>query len=401
MIPLRRLFYLGCLAALLTSFAQAQTVSQTDTSKARSSPGGWAGTEDPKAVAWRAYDAMLIGDDSAIPQLLSVASRWQPLMSPHDTDDPPARKLTAAQREQRDAMTVVLDALIQLKAPVPADTLRNLAPDFGNAVAVILARMPAQESELLAQEFFGSAKTDDTVQYVSAALLALHPPPGFAGKLLADIRVRAKVVALSPGEAIGSGGDGACGGPAPEPEREDWPEMGQYKLSTRMSQGSVLVGGNDPVYVSREESTRYLGNDCTFQWYAPGLGVEQRRALIAQMLGESAEQIPWETDVTSEIEFTSLGGFSGEVLGFIQEQQLMYLDTAKALQERGLLAASEVSQSLPVIELCLDDERRAQPFDQDSDHAGPNDRIQVDLEPISKDAIKLPARVMWSPYTCF
>ncbi|HEX5426464.1 MAG TPA: hypothetical protein VFW94_23140 [Candidatus Acidoferrales bacterium] len=395
MTPFRRFFFLGCLAVLLASIVQAQTAPQTQTSKASSSTGGWPETTDAKTVAWRAYDAMLIADKSAIPSLLFLAGRWQPLSPTPDPDDPPARKLSVRQTEQRDAMAVVLDALIQLKAPVPANTLRNLAPDFGNAVAVILARMPSEESTPLSLEFFRSAKADHTVQYVSAALLALHPPPGFAEKLLAGIRVRAKVVAVRPGVAIGFGSHGDCF-QFPKPDREDWPEMGQYKLSAEASEGaSILVAGNEPIYVSREEFLYYRGDDCG-GWSGLYLGSQERQALVAQMLGVPAEQIPWEIDPTAEIEFTSLGEFTGDLLGFMAEQQQMYRNTAEALQARGFLRASDVSQSLPVMEVCLDDERRQEP-----PHVkGSEDELQRDLEPISKDAIKLPARVIWSSH-CF
>lgn len=48
------------------------------------------------------------------------------------------------------------------------------------------------------------------------------------------------------------------------------------------------------------------------------------------------------------------------------------------------------------MEVCLDDERRQEP-----PHVkGSEDELQRDLEPISKDAIKLPARVIWSSH-CF
>ena len=76
MAVLHRLFYLGWVALLLTPFGQAQAPSETETSSANSSPGGWLGKEDPQAVAWRAYDAMLAHDESAIAELVSLAARW-------------------------------------------------------------------------------------------------------------------------------------------------------------------------------------------------------------------------------------------------------------------------------------------------------------------------------------
>jgi hypothetical protein len=403
MTLLHRLFYAGCLAILLTPFGQAQGAPETERSGANSSPGGWLGKEDPQAEAWRAHDAMVTHDGSAIPELVSLASRWQPLVPQPISDDSARREFTMIQKEERDAMTVVLDALIQLKAPVPGTALRNLAPDFENAVAVILARTPAEQSGPFSQEFFRWAKAGYTLQYVSAALLALQPPSGFAGKLLGDIRVQARVLAVTPGgPGIGFGiSEGGCL-QASEPERDDWPEIGQYKLSIQMSEGaSVLVAGSEPIYVSRE-STHYLGNECAGGRRGLYFGREQRRALIAEMLGVPAEQIPWETDLQQDIEFRSPEQFTGELLAFVDEQQAMYRATAQALEARGLLAHSEIQQSLPQLELHLDDARGMQQdheCGEDADDAcGVNsgDEGRNELEPISKEAIELPARVVWA-----
>lgn len=294
-------------------------------------------------------------------------------------------------------MTVVLDALIQLKAPLPGTAMRNLAADFETAAAIILGRMPAEESAPLSLDLYRSpVKKDSTLQYVSAALLTLHPRSGFARKLLGDITVQAKVFAIAPGgPGIGYGVGGSCMQPS-EAERDDWPKIGQYRLSTEPSEGaSILVGGVEPIYVTRVASTHYLGNSCGVAGLY--LGREQRRAFIAQMLGVPPEEIPWETDVGTNIEFTSLGQFSGAVLAFIETQQQMYRATAKELEAGGLLDPSEVPQSLPQIELDLVDDRCVGSDDEDSDDdKDSHEKCERDIEPISWGAIKLPARVAWA-----
>lgn len=276
-------------------------------------------------------------------------------------------------------MAVVLDALIQLNAPIPAETLRNLAPDFENAVAVVLARKPIAESGPLSLEFYRSPpRADYPLQYVSAALLALHPPAGFAGKLLSDITVRATVFLILPdGERYGTGSGGSYFNPT-EPTRDDWPMIGQYKLSKETSEGAaVLVAGVEPIYVSRVESNRYLGNDHGMS-QGMYLGCEQRRGLLAEMLGIPPEQIPWKTWLQLNIECESPEQCGSELLAFVEEQQQMYRATAEALRERKLLAPSEAE--LPLLVIGLSDARGE------------------DAEPISKDATNLPARVEWSKY---
>lgn len=370
---LHRLLYLGCLVAVLSPLSKAQTPSKSETSNLL--PGGWLGKEEPRAVAWRAHNAMVTDDGSVIPELLSLAGRWQRF----PFGDWARPELSPEQKEERDAMAVVLDALIQLHAPIPAETLRNLAPDFENAVAVVLARMPIEESGPLSLEFYRSPPMADyPLQSVSAALLALHPRAGFAAKLLSDITVRATVFAILPGgERYGEGSGGSYFNPT-EPTRDDWPMIGQYKLSTEMSEGAaVLVAGVEPIYVSRVESNRYLGSD-----HGMSLGMylssEKRRGLIAEMLGVPPEEIPWETRPQLDIECESPEELGGQLLGFIEEQQQMYRASAAALQEHKLLAPSDAEPSLPLLVIDLSDARGE------------------DAEPFAKDSIHLPARVAWS-----
>ena len=157
-----------------------------------------------------------------------------------------------------------------------------------------------------------------------------------------------------------------------------------------------MVGGAEPIYVSRVESSHYLGSGCG-GWSGLYLGREERRALIAEMFGIPTEQIPWKTDVQRDIGFTSIGQFTAELLAFVEEQQQMYRETAKALQARGLLSASEIAQSIPLMELDLTDARCAGSNDEDSDDdKDSHGKCEHDIEPISRDAIRLPARVKWS-----
>ena len=77
---------------------------------------------------------------------------------------------------------------------------------------------------------------------------------------------------------------------------------------------------------------------------------------------------------------------------------------SKALEARGLLTHSEMQQSLPQLELSLDDDRSVQQdheCGEDSDDAcsaNSGDEGRNELEPISKEAIELPARVVWAEW---
>ncbi len=318
----------------------------------------WLLSDDPRLQAWGAHDAMVARDRHLIPELLLLASKWEPATG-QDADGSPLAELPQRQIDERDAMAAVLDGLIQMHARVPAETLRSLARGFGIDVAILLSRMPAEEAEPLSLEFYRSGFAG--LQYVSAAMLALHPPPGFAADLLGDITVRARVFVVAPGAGgNNSSTAGSCADPTVVP-RKDWPATGQYALSKTKSVGATLVvGGVDPIYASREESTHYLGDRCRMSWRV-NLGPGERLRLIAEMLGISPEAIPWETNPETNIAFQSSEQFGNAVLEFAGGERQKHRATVSALAARGLMTTVEAEdpETLPRIELQMNDMRGA------------------------------------------
>jgi hypothetical protein len=337
----------------------------------------WLRSGDPRLEAWAAHDALVMRDQDLIPDLVTLASKWQPLLRETCTKWP-CSELSDEQIDERDAMAAVLDTLIQMKVPVSTDALRNLAPDFGNDVSIVLARLPDDESIPLSFDFYRSPpELYHGVQYVSAALLALHPPAGFAAMLLASIQVRATVMIVLPkspqGGIIYSGG--SCGVPGIFP-RKNWPLTGQYALSIDKSEGAILVvDGIDPVYATRKESTRYTGDDC--EMVRVGLVPSERRKLIAEMLGITPESLPWTTAFETNIAFKSLGQFDADILALVATEQEKYRATARALFDRQLVGYPDIETSLPELLLELHDDR------------GPG---AVEIPQLSN----LPANVKWS-----
>jgi hypothetical protein len=365
---LRRMVSLGVVVLALAGGGLAQTT-------AGSSMLGM----DPRLMAWAAHDAVASGDGSKVPQLLLWASQWKALAGRDEVikdeaetpgeassgvsaGEPAAEEtksrfagLSAEQVDERDAMAAVVDALIQMKVSVPADTLRGLAADFGSDVAVLLSRMPAEQARALAFEFYRQAGDGrNGLQYVSAAMLALHPVPGFAADLIANVKVRATVLVVLPGTGAGGGAGGGLGGAGFfENGRSDWPMIGQYALSDEKEEGDTqLVGGSNPVYARRVEMMHYRG-----PLSGVSLGPNERVQLIAEMLGISPEDVPWKTEVDTTIEYESAGQFAGALADFLKEQQDEYRDTVAGLQARELLTAAEAKEALPEMLLTLNDMR--------------------------------------------
>jgi hypothetical protein len=371
---MKRLLVLACAATALATRGSAQSTPDDTPVPSEKIIREWLQNEDPRFMAWGAHDAMVQGKTNLVPDLLLLAGRWETQRPSIPGSDGQGLYLTQKEQRQRDAMAAVVDALVQMKADVPGDTLKRLTPNFGNAVAVLLGRKPVDEAVQLALEFY---RAEDNGAYglknVSAAILALHPPSGFAGELLAGTTVKATVFVVMPGlGGMGTGGSGSCGLAGSMPN-EGWPETGMYVLSRNKGDDSVLlVGGVDPVYAERVLTTRFNGDPCT------ALRPANQVDLIAEILGQPPDAIKWKTEVVKSIEYESAERFNQALMTFVQEQQAMYRGTAEAMETRGLIQRSEVMQSLPLLQLELDDMR------------GP------EAEPIAKEEINLPVRVVWA-----
>jgi len=350
-----RLLALGCLALTLRAYAEAQARSALGKFPSEATIENWLLGDDPRLVAWGAYDVLASRNTNLTADLVNLAVQWQTLASQDVNGN--AIHLSREQVNKRDAMAAVLDALIQMDVPVPTETLRALAPDFPNAVAILLSRNNPEAAELLAFDFYRSLPPHgDGLQYVSAAILALHPPSGFAADLLEGIKVHADlyvVVPESPGFGFG-GSWGACGLARSKP-RTDWPPIAQYSLSKEKDDKSVLlVSGIDPIYAKHYESDTYR-DPCD----EISLGPYQRQQLIAEMLGISVDAISWSIHPTPTIVFQSDEQFSLEFLRFINEQEQKYRQTSIALGDRGLMSSAEAEQSAPKLEIYTNDMRGA------------------------------------------
>lgn len=356
---------IACLLLAIPQLISAQQTATSTAALAGQSTEALLLSDEPRLVAWGAHNALLAKRRDLIPELLSLAAQWQSLPPPdpnvwNSEDDRPQEEL-----DRRDAMAAVLDALIQMRVAVPADTLRILAPDFNNPVAVLLSRMPREQAVPLALEFYqSSASSQPSLKSVSAAILALHPPPGFAADLLSDITIPAFVMVVrAGGERFGAGiGGPDCFFPGWGGLRKDWPSTGQYVLNPgaslldkMKSDAELLVAGIDPIYATRQETTHYVAINCGT---GVSLGRDEQRRLVAEMLEVAPEAIPWQTLPEVNIEFDSPQQFNKELMAFVAGEQTKYRTTIAALLARGLLTPSEAQQCLPVLRLYIRDMRQ-------------------------------------------
>jgi hypothetical protein len=160
-----RLLSVVCLVTVLVPCGRAQT-DNGDIAPSEQPEEGRLGGEKAQLVAWRAHDAVATHDHALVAELVSLAGQWQPLSSRTSRDHP----LSPAQEQERDAMMAILDALLQVHVLLPTQTLRNLAPDFANPVAIFLSRMPLDQSIPLSLQFYRSLPEEAyALRYMSAS----------------------------------------------------------------------------------------------------------------------------------------------------------------------------------------------------------------------------------------
>ena len=357
MTLLHHFIVLGYMVATLSGQSLGQVSSSASRPPSEETIESQLFSGDPRLVAWGAHAALVARDHNLVPDLLSLAGKWQPPQDRDATETP--AELTQQQKDERDATAAVLDALIQLHAQVPSETLRSLAPHFAPEVAILMSRLPASDAQALSLELYHSRA--DALQYVSAALLALQPPPGFAADLLGHVTVSAVVFVANPDQGgFGRGGSGgSCFAPTEE-SHKGWPKIGQYFLSKQKKDGAILVvAGIDPVYARREELTHYSGDQC-HKAFGVYLGPGERLRLISEMLGASRdESTPWNTAPITTITFQSPEQFERALLSFAAQGQRKYRVTIAALAARGLMTSSEAEapETLPKLELMINDMR--------------------------------------------
>ncbi len=263
-------------------------------------------------------------------------------------------------------MQVVLDAVIQMKAPVPVEIARIVASNFQNDAAVLLGQAPPEQAIPFALTLYRSGSdTHGPLRYVTAATLALHPPPGFAAELVNDTSIYAFVFGVRPGSepfgfAVNSGHD--CHFPGWGAPRKDWPLIPVYILrryatpNDKKEAAILIVGGIDPVYATREEVAHYRAEYCgtSMEVY---LDRDEPRRLIAEMLGVSSEEIGWEVRPQARIEFRSLQQFYSGLFAFVAAEQTKYRTTIAALLAHNLVTPAEAQQCLPKLRLLVKDMR--------------------------------------------
>lgn len=310
----------------------------------------WMHSLDPRVRAWGAYLVLRDHRTEAVPDLLAMVTVF-PVVE---------EVATQTDVDQHDAMLGVLDALIQLNVEVPAVDAQRIYTEFPAQALILLARSHQDTSPALLR-IFKSERRWPAAWLASGTLLLERRAEGFAAAVAQGMTVHALVMVTEPGVGAGSGGSSLCCGLGGVPSpKEGWPPLGVYAFAgcgDRVQPGaSLLTGGTDPAYYSRQVTAAYRateGFDC-------GCNPDKdlvREHYLTKMLSDSSERPPVRAHVSHTILWQDLNAYRGELADFIAVQQHVFADLARRLREQGLVSEADAQSIRPRLEIRVWDQR--------------------------------------------
>jgi len=188
---------------------------------------------DAKDLAWGAFTAAQYHVASAIPLLITALQR----------------DLPAGADPYGAAELAILDALVQLGAEVPAETLQRSVTRWRIPTLILLARATGNKDAVLLPRLNVTTGLEwDAV----ANLLLATKPSGFAFRLLDGLQLQLRIyVADQPnalGSGMGGGTEGDCNVVYPGP---GFPPLADYDFTWAGPGATILSVGPETVYYVR------------------------------------------------------------------------------------------------------------------------------------------------------
>ncbi len=351
---------LACFAALVTAIspAQAQLPSPNPTQieesmKAQATSANvqaWLESKDPRLIAWGAYFARENNDTAALDLAVQLVERSLYQGGPD---------LLSAGGPQYDALSEILDALIQRRVLLSADMLGYVSRSHPVQTIILLSMLPSTEQTGNLMQWYYGPRPDDGSNHldrVSAMLLSKSPPPGFAANILASSEERV-IVYIVPTKDVGVGlgsssGGGTCGSYAISRPAADWPDISSYHFTENDNAGIdplLVESGGDRI--SWQRSTP--GHGFRSCGGVRGLTPETRHHLLAEMLGQRDEAMSWPTQKVVNIAKESDEQVQRDIGAMIQAEQAILLKSVQDFQIRGLITLEEARTVLPKLSVTI------------------------------------------------
>jgi hypothetical protein len=307
---------------------------------------GWLANSDPRIRAWGAYLVLRYRRTDLAPNLLSSLYSYKPSEKPD--------------KDEHDAMLVVLDALIGLHIPVPAREAAKLLPEYPAASLILLSRGGEAANEQLLT-IFRNQSAGSAAWTAAGNMLAARRAHGFAAAVISGMTVELDVAIKDSGD-VNSYNEGwgisCCRYHPPKGPKVGWPEAGNYTLTPSGDPPAVLLAqGPHPVYFTRTVDALYNGLS------EVGFGCEvsydlARQQYLAELLGAPQSKQLFPTTQNREIVWGSQSAYENELDAMVIS---LNRDIARAIQEletRGLLTPEEAATARPSLWVNVSDHRQ-------------------------------------------
>ena len=260
-----------------------------------------------------------------------------------------------------DALLPMLDALVDLRSMVPAETARKLFPEFAAQSLILLVRSPDADQQTLLG-VFDEAKSNWNWLAVGNVLLKGRVE-GFAARLLAKLTQHMTVSVVDSGFGGGSGGGGGeCGFSLRSP-KTGWPPVGLYQLTQFPERipwltTTFLVDGPTAVFYLRSETGNY-DNPPDDQGACDGGDRDHYRAqYLTKLLPTYPGQPLLDPYLDVTIQWKGQADFQQQVLTAVQGWRNAFRGVVGRLREpQPLLTAEEAASLNPRIEILIRDWR--------------------------------------------
>lgn len=333
---------------------------------------------DQRLVALGAWEMTRRGDDTEIAILQEKVENWDPYQRHRNQNE-----------DRYDAMTVILDTLIQQGKVVSPAGLTAIAYAFPNQALILVSRLSFEDAEPLLLSWYENgevvSRTDldrDSASRlmfarVSAMIIATKHPQEIAASVLADSEERLVVSVPNDGFAgmerclvgcVTTPPWDTCVNEIAGSQQAGWPPIFQYTLSEykpyesnpnpNLNDPLLIKAGGDIITYRRVKA----GRDLHYCHSPSPLTAETRHHLLAQLLGIGDEQMPWGAQVNVTLPWVNDEQYLRDLSSQVEAEVTRLKATARALYAKGLLTKDEMKSTRPKLSVIVFDDRQpAQP----------------------------------------
>ncbi len=320
----------------------------------------WLQSSNPQLIAWGAAIARQETLRELSPLLVAQAQSY-PAASSID-----GSYIAPADRDRHDAMFAVLDTLITLDLPLPAQISGNLYGEFPTQSLILLVRSGGETQPSILLKIFAHSRFDSPWLAAGNVLSKGPTYPSFAAEVLRNFTKHLNVTVTDNNTGIRGGIGSGCGGDVGLANKVGWPAVGAYSLRHGLDgfTGMVLLAdGDEPVYYSRYESKSYGGMSGPCD--NGGDRDLYRSQYLAHMAGLTSTRVSSPTGRSKDLDphpslwirWSDAETYRREVLGAIVHERERTFLVIQRLHELHWLSEEEAASLQPRVDVAVWDQR--------------------------------------------